>query len=325
MRYFEEAVRAVSALPGARQAGGIDVLPTRGNYSLSYFIEGYEPRPGEPQPSDQIRRAMPGYFAAMRQPVVAGREFTAADDAKAPSVALVNEAWVRRYFPGKDVVGRRIRLDSKRAGGWRIIVGVVSDARERGLDRPSPPVYYFAAAQMPPEQMMLVVRGQVAPALLRDALSRIDPSQPVDKVSTLSDLLSSSLAPRRFPLQLLAVFAALALVLSAVGIYGVTAYSVAQRTREIGVRMAIGASATNVLRMVLGGALQTVALGLCIGTAAALAAGRLITSQLYGVSARDPLTYAAIAALLGVVALAASGIPALRATRIDPMAALRTE
>ena len=325
MRYFEQALRAAASLPGVQHAGGIDVMPMQGNYGLSYFIEGYEPRAGEPQPSDQIRRAMPGYFATMRQRVVGGREFTAGDDAKAPAVALVNEAWVRRYFPGKDVLGRRIRLDSKRSGEWRTIVGVVSDARERGLDRPAPPVYYFAAAQMPPEQMMLVARGRVALPSLREALSRIDPSQPVDRVKALTDLLASSLAPRRFPLQLLAVFAALALVLSAVGIYGVTAYSVAQRTREIGVRMAIGASAANVLRMVLGRALQTVALGLCIGTAAALAGGRLIASQLYGVSARDPLTYLAIAALLGIVALAASGIPALRATRIDPMTALRTE
>jgi len=325
MRYFDRTLRAAASLPGVQQAGAIDVLPMQGNYGLSYFIEGYEPRAGEPQPSDQIRRAMPGYFAAMKQRVVDGREFTAGDDANAPAIALVNEAWVRRYFPGKDVLGRRIRLDSRRGGEWRTIVGVVSDARERGLDRPAPPVYYFAAAQMPPEQMMLVARGRVALPSLREALSRIDPSQPVDKVTALTDLLASSLAPRRFPLQLLAVFAALALVLSAVGIYGVTAYSVAQRTREIGVRMAIGASAATVLRMVLGGALQTVALGLCIGTAAALAGGRLIASQLYGVSARDPLTYVAIAALLGVVALAASGIPALRATRIDPMAALRTE
>jgi putative ABC transport system permease protein len=326
LNYFDQALRAAATLPGVQEAGGIDVMPMQGNYGLSYFIEGYEPRAGEPQPSDQIRRAMPGYFAAMRQRVVGGgREFTAGDDAKAPAVALVNEAWVRRYFPGKDVLGHRIRLDSKRGGEWRTIVGVVSDARERGLDRPAPPVYYFAASQMPPEQMMLVARGRVALPSLREALSRIDPSQPVDRVTALTDLLASSLAPRRFPLQLLAVFAALALVLSAVGIYGVTAYSVAQRTREIGVRMAIGASAANVLRMVLGGALQTVALGLCIGTAAALAGGQLIASQLYGVSARDPLTYLAIAALLGIVALAASGIPALRATRIDPMAALRTE
>jgi putative ABC transport system permease protein len=326
MRYYEDALRAAQSVPGVETAGGVDTMPMRGNYGLTYFIEGYEPRPGEAQPSNQIRRAMPGYFATMKQRVVAGREFTAADDAKAPSVALVNEAWVRRYFPGKEVLGRRIRLDSKRKGGeWRTIVGVVADAHEGGLDRPVPPVYYFAAAQLPPEQMTIVARGRIAPAALQEVLSRVDPSQPVDRVSTVSELLSVSLAPRRFPLQLLAVFAALALLLSAVGIYGVTAYSVAQRTREIGVRMAVGASASSVMRLVLGGALRTVGLGVCIGIAGALAGARVIASQLYGVSARDPATYLAIAGLLAVVALAASGIPAFRATRIDPMVALRTE
>src|SRR3954462_15052751 len=149
----------------------------RGNFGPTSFIEVYEPQSGEPQPSNQIRRAMPGYFAAMRQGIVAGREFTAADDARAPKVALVNEAWVRRYFPGRDVLGRRIRLDSHRGGEWRTIVGVVGDARERGLAQPAPPVYYFAAAQMPPDQMTLVVRGDVSPAALHDTLSRIDVSQ----------------------------------------------------------------------------------------------------------------------------------------------------
>src|SRR5262249_24376352 len=251
--------------------------------------------------------------------------FTAADDAKAPPVALVNEAWVRRYFPGKDVLGRRIRLDSKQGGEWRTIVGGVGDARGRRLDKPGIPVYYFAAAQHPPESMSGVVRGQVTAAALRDALSGVDPAQPVDRVSTLEELVASSLSARRFPLQLLAVFAALALLLSAVGIYGVTSYAVAQRTREIGVRMAIGASAITVMRMILAGALRTVGIGLCIGIVGALAAGRLIASQLYAVSPSDPLTFLSVAVLLAAVALAASGVPALRATRIDPMAALRTE
>ena len=325
MRFFESALRAAASLPGVESAGGINLLPTRGSYGLTYFIEGYEPRAGEPQPSDQIRRAMPGYFATLRQRVVAGRELSASDDRKGPLVALVNEAWVRRYFPGQDVLGKRIRLDSKRSGEWRSIVGVVADARERGLDRPVPPVYYFAAAQHPPEQMTIVVRGHATISALREALSRVDPAQPVDRVSAVSEILSSSLAARRFPLQLLALFAGLALLLSAVGIYGVTSYAVAQRTQEIGVRMAIGASALNVVRMVVGGALRNVVIGVTLGTAAALAGARLIASQLYGVSARDPATYLVIAAVLAVVALAASGIPALRATRIDPMTALRTE
>jgi predicted lysophospholipase L1 biosynthesis ABC-type transport system permease subunit len=233
---------------------------------------------------------------------------------------------VRRYFPGSEVIGRRLKIDTDRhRNAWWTIVGVVSDAREYGLDEPVPPVFYYSAPQEPAEMMTLVVRGRITSAALRDALSRVDPAQPVDRVQPLQDVLATSLAARRFPLRLLAVFAALALVLSAVGIYGVTSYAVAQRTREIGVRMAVGASAGKVVRMVLGSALRTVVIGLCIGAAGALAGGRLIASQLYGVSAHDPLTFVGIAALLALVALAASGIPALRAARIDPMAALRAE
>jgi len=325
-RYFERALRVASEVPGVTAAGGINLLPTRAKFGQTYFIEGYELRPGEAPPTDEFRCVLPGYFSAMRQGVVAGRDFSMADDAKAPPVVLVNEAWVRRYLPGRDVVGRRLQIDTDRArNGWRTIVGVVADAREHGLDQPVPPVFYLAAAQKPPDWMTLVVRGQLTPAALRSELSRIDPAQPLGRGLPLEDVLAASLAPRRFPLQLLGVFAALALALSAVGIYGVTAYAVTQRTREIGVRMAIGASAGAVVRLVLARALRTVGVGLCLGTVAALAGGRLIASQLYGVSARDPLTLAAIAALLAVVALAASGIPALRAARIDPMAALRAE
>jgi len=324
-RYFDEALRVASALPGVQTAGGIDQLPTRGSYNLSYFIEGYQRRPGETEPSDAVRRVWPGYFAAVRERVVAGREFTAADDAKAPLVALVNEAWVRRYFPGRDVIGRRIRLDSKNEGGWRTIVGVVADARERGLDQPAPPVYYFAADQLPPDQMALVVRGTGSAAALREALSRIDPTQPVDRAFPLDEVLSASLAQRRFPLQLLGAFAALALLLSALGIYGVTSYSVAQRTREIGLRMAIGASPAGVVGMVLAGTLRVVVVGLAAGAVLSLASARLLASQLYGVGPRDPLTYVAISALLGVVARLATAVPALRAARVDPMSALRAE
>jgi ABC-type antimicrobial peptide transport system permease subunit len=163
----------------------------------------------------------------------------------------------------------------------------------------------------------------VSIASLRDALARVDPTQPLDKVQPVADVVAASLAPRRFPLQLLGGFALLALILSALGIYGVTAYSVAQRTREIGLRMAVGASPVRVLRMVIGGSLRVVVLGLAAGAAGALAGGQVLSAQLYGVSARDPLTFAAIAAVLALVAMAASAIPALRAARIDPMAALR--
>ncbi|TMA46036.1 MAG: permease, partial [Deltaproteobacteria bacterium] len=162
----------------------------------------------------------------MRQRILAGRDFSAADDAKAPLVVLVNDAWARRYFPGKEVVGRRIKIDTERhRDAWWTIVGVVSDAREYGLDEAVPPVFYYSAPQEPPDQMTLVVRGRITPAAVRQALSRVDPAQPVDRVLPLEDVLASSLAVRRFPLQLLAAFAALALLLSAVGIYGVTSYA----------------------------------------------------------------------------------------------------
>jgi putative ABC transport system permease protein len=326
-RYYRDALRAAAALPGGRAVGGIDMLPVTGaRYQLSYFIEGYEAAPGEPQPTNQIRSPLPGYFAAMRQPIVAGREFTPADDDKAPQVAMVNEAWVRRYFPGKDVVGRRIRLDTTRRGRgeWRTIVGVVADAREFGLDKPAPPVYYFCALQFDPEQMTVVVRGSSA-ADLRSALAPIDPTQPLYRVRPFGDITSASLQARRFPLQLLGVFAALALILSALGIYGVTSYAVAQRTREIGLRIAIGASPGEVVRLVLTASLRVVLAGLATGALAAIAGSRVLASQLYGISARDPLTLIAITSLLALVAAVASGIPALRAARIDPMNALRTE
>ncbi len=327
-RYFERALQAAAALPGVQSVGGIDRLPVEGRYQLSYFIEGYLPAPGEPQPSNDVRRVAPGYFKTVRQRVTSGREFSAADDARAPLVALVNEAWVRRYFPGRDVLGQRLRLDSTKDGKHRTIVGVVADAHERGLDQQPVPVYDLPVAQLPPDQLELTLRASRPEALLasaRDAFSRIDASQPVGRLALLEELASAWLAPRRFPLQLLAAFAALALVLSALGIYGVTSYAVAMRTREIGVRMAIGASASSVVRMVLVSTLRLVALGLAVGLAAALALGHLLASQLYGVSAHDPLTYAAIATLLALVALAASGLPALRAARVDPMTALRAE
>jgi predicted permease len=330
-RYFDRAYAELKLLPGVQEIGATDRLPLEGDYRLSYFIEGYVPPPGQPDVSDLFRRVMPGYFHAMRQPVVAGREITAADDAKAPLVALVNEAWVRRYFPGRDVVGRRVRMDSRdpQVAQWRTIVGVVGDAHDKGLDQPAAPVYYFASAQMPPDQMTVVLRS-AQPLLLvgpaRAAVARLDASQPSGDIGPLEETLSASLAPRRFPLQLLGCFAVLAVLLSAVGIYGVTAYAVAQRTRELGVRMAVGASGADVVRLVLRQAFVLAAAGVAVGTLVALASAKVLASLLVeGVSTRDPLTYAAVIAVLSLVALAASAVPALRASRIDPMTALRSE
>ncbi|MCA1828031.1 MAG: ABC transporter permease [Myxococcales bacterium] len=321
--YFTEALRRLEALPGVTSAGGINVAPLGGRTDRSYEIEGYTLEAGRPGTDDEFREATPGYFKTIGTPVVTGREFAASDDAKAPRVVLVNEAWVRAYFPGRDVIGKRLRYH--KADEWRTIVGVVGDSHDFGFDKPTPPVYYVPAAQWPPYQLTFMVRTSLPANLVREALTSVDATQPVDRVEPFADRISGALAARRFPLQLLGLFAGLALVLSALGIYGVTAYGVTQRTQEIGVRIAIGAQRGDVLRMIMGGALKLAALGVAIGLFAALLGGQILASQLYGVSARDPLTFAAIPVLLALVALVASFLPARKAASVDPMSALRTE
>ncbi|HYV64676.1 MAG TPA: ABC transporter permease [Myxococcales bacterium] len=328
VRYWSEAVRRISALPGVDSAGAIGGAPLEGIGDWSYDIEGYEPKPGE-SPDDQLRQVTPGYFRAMRIPIRQGRDLSETDDAKAPLVILVNEAWVRRFFPGQDVIGRRIRLGDKR-GKPRSIAGVVGDSHDLGLEAPTPPMLFVPQAQLATPRMTLMVRAQggqpeALAQSVQAALMDLDRSQPADWVAPFEQRIAGALAPRRFPLQLLGVFAALALVLSALGIYSVTAYGVTQRTREIGVRIAIGALQRDVLRMVMWGALKLAAAGVALGLCGAMAGARLLSSQLYGVGSRDPLTYAAISGLLTAVALVASWLPARRATRVDPVIALRTE
>jgi predicted permease len=326
LAYYRRAMQAAAAIPGAQAAGGASNIPYDNRpITQTYFIEGYALRAGEPNPTDIMRLTMPGYFAALDQRVVHGRAFTENDDAKAPLVALVNEAWVRRYFPGQDVIGRRFRIDETDKTKMRTIVGIAADTREEGLDKPAVPIFFLSALQDPPPWLTVVVRGHISPGAVREPLSNVDRTQPVDRVQPLAATLETSLSQRRFPLQLLECFAVLALFLSAIGIYGVTAYAVAQRTRELGVRLAIGATGGQVLRLVLGRALLLALAGVGLGVALAAGAARLIASQLYGVSAADPLTYAAVIALLGCTTLLASAMPALRAARIDPMTALRAE
>jgi predicted permease len=335
IRYWDEAMRRVSALPGVASAGATNMLPLQGRTDWSFNLEGFEPKTPDATPDDELRRVMPGYFETMRIPLRRGRAFIAADDEKAPYVAVVNEAWARKYFPGQDVIGKRLRFSpgdepATPFNAWRTIVGVVADTHDFGLDAASPPVYYLPQPQLPETDMVIVARtAGPAPsslaAQMRSALAGIDAVQPVDWAQPLVERIESALAPRRFPLQLLAAFAVLALALSALGIYGVTSYLVTQRTREIGVRIAIGAQASDVLRMVMGGAIRLAGAGAALGLALALIGGGVLSSQLYGVSSRDPATYAAICLVLGGVVLAASWLPARRATRVDPATALRAE
>jgi putative ABC transport system permease protein len=330
IRYWDEALRRVAALPGARSAGGVNIPPLQDRSDWSFELEGYVPPSPDAAPDDEMRRTLPGYFETLRIALRQGRAFTAADDARAPYVAMVNEAWVRKYTPGQDPVGRRIRFGHGEGelGRWRSIVGVAADTHDFGLDAQSPPVYYLPQAQLPTTHMVVMARSSNPAALvqeMRAALAGIDAAQPVDWVQPWEERVDSALAPRRFPLQLLGAFAALALALSALGIYGVTSYAVTQRTREIGVRLAIGAQPRDVLAMVMGGALRLAALGVGLGLLVSLLGARILAAQLYGVGARDPLTYLGIAALLAAVAVFASWLPARRATRVDPAVALRAE
>ena len=328
-RYWSDAMRRVSELPGVESVGAISDPPLQGFSDWSYNIEGYQPGAGESFPDDQLRHVTPGYFRSMRIPVHQGRDVAVGDDARAPLVLFVNEAWVRRFFPGQDVIGKHIRLGNDKAPP-RSIAGVVGDSHDMGLDAPTPPMLFAPQAQLATARMTLMVRAsggrpESVAQSVQGALMDLDRSQPSDWITPFEQRIEGALAPRRFPLQLLGIFAALALVLSALGIYGVTAYGVTQRTREIGVRIAIGAQQSQVLRMVMLGAVKLAAAGVALGLCGALLGARLLSSQLYGVGARDPVTYAAISALLTAVALLASWLPARRATRVDPMIALRTE
>jgi predicted permease len=323
--YWTEAVRRASALPGVAVAGAVNIPPLEGRTDWSYTVEGYVFKPGEPGLDDEFRRVTAGYFASLRIPVLRGREVSASDDAQAPFVALVNDAWVRRFFPGQDVLGKRVRFGGDKSP-WHTIVGVVGDAHELGLDRPTPPTLYAPEAQISDGALTLMARASPAVAdALRKTLADLDPTQPVEFVQPYEARINDALAPRRFPLQLFAAFAALAVALCAVGIYGVTAYGVTQRTKEIGVRIAIGATRGEVVRMVLRSAARLAAVGVAIGLGTALVLARLLESQLFGISAHDPLTYASISVLLGLLAIGASFQPALRAARTDPMTALRSE
>ncbi len=327
-RYFAEAVRRAALLPGVVSAGAVNVPPLEDRTDWSYDVEGYARRPGEGQPDNEFRRVAGAYFKTMHTPIVRGREFGDGDTEGSAPVAMVNDAWARHYFPGEEVLGKRLRVGGDKAP-WRSIVGVVADMHDFGFDAPAPIVYYVPLAQFAESKMTLMLRTGGSPEALakplRDALLSLDRAQPPDYAMPFDQRIAFALLPRRFPLQILGAFAALALVLSALGIYGVTAYGVTQRTREFGVRIAIGAQPRDVITMVIAGSLRLAVLGVCLGVLVGLVGARVLASQLYGVSAQDPLTYAAIALLLALVAVLASVLPALRATRVDPMSALRAE
>jgi putative ABC transport system permease protein len=331
--FYRQLVESLASAPGVEAAGAIDdLMLTRLPSSSSLYAQGQPPpRPGEVNLPVAYNSVTPAFFRTLDIRMVRGRPLDERDAAQRPPVVLVNEALVRRFFPNEDPIGRRVTFDDPTSptAVWRTIVGVVADARRYGLDEAPRPELYFPYAQAPRRYMTIVMRTAGDPAALaavaRAAVWGIDPEQPVSEVRTLDQILTRSLAARRFSMLLLAVFAATALALAAVGLYGVVAYSIARRTREFGVRLALGAQPRDLVRLVLAHSLGLTLAGLVIGLFFSLAATRALSTMLYEVSATDPVTLGAISVVLALVAAAASSLPARRALRVDPVVALRAE
>ena len=327
--FWNEALRRVQQLPGIEAAGLTVVLPLSGsNTDSSFAIEGRELRPNEPGPDEELRIVTADYFRVLRTPLLRGRFFSKGDNVDAPGVAIINDALAKKYWLNEDALGKRITFSDTRKPDvkWLTIVGIVRSIRHRGLDVDPAPEYYLPLAQRPQSSMILAVRSVqdsrgLASAIRREIQS-IDPDQPIANVRTLENVTADSVAPRRMSMVLLGAFAGIALLLAGVGIYGVISYLVVQRTHEIGVRMALGAQRSDVLRLVVGHAAKLVGIGTLIGLLLALFSTRTLSALLYNVGAFDAGIFIFVTIALAAIAVLASYIPALRATRADPMIAL---
>jgi len=327
--FWDEALHRVQQLPGVEAAGFTIVLPLSGsNTDSSFRIEGREMRPNEPGPDEELRIVTSDYFRVLKTPLLRGRFFSEADNADAPGVVIINDALAKKYWANEDALGKRITFSDPRKPDpeWLTIVGIVRSIRHRGLDVDPAPEYYLSLAQRAQNQMILVVRSTQDPRSLTSAIRReiqsIDPDQPIANVRTLETVTADSVAPRRMSMVLLGAFAGIALLLAGVGIYGVISYLVVQRTHEIGVRMALGAQRSDVLKLVVGHAVKLVGIGAVIGLILAFFSTRTLSASLYNVGAFDAATFVFVTIALSAVGLLASYIPALRATRADPMIAL---
>jgi putative ABC transport system permease protein len=325
-QFYERILQRIAALPGVTAVGATSHLPlTSYNMGAQLRVEGRQPREGENPPSAPVARVNPDYFRTMGISLRAGRLINDSDTQDAPGVALLSETLARRLFPDEDPLGKRLSV----AGLGATIIGVVSDIRYTGLDGEIEQAVYLSYRQLPRSGMALVLRGAVEPSslapTLRNAVREIDPALPVYDVMTMNERLSNSVAARRFNLLLLGGFAVLALLLAGVGVYGVISYVVTQRTHEVGIRMALGAQSADVVRLFIKQGMAIVIFGVALGLIGAFALTRVMRSLLFDVSASDPLTFACVALLLSLVALAACYLPARRAARIDPLASLRRE
>lgn len=329
--FFKEAVERIASLPGVESVGATSGLPLSGAENAgSFTIEGKPLPRGTDSPVVDRRVVTPNYFPTMGIPVVRGRDFNEADNATAPGVLIVSESWAQRYLPDEEALGKRVKLgraDSNRP--WLTIVGVVGDVKHTSIDSEIRPHVYWPQAQRPTGLMTVAIKSSTDPATIisavRNEVRAMDQDQPISDVKMMEQYVSDSLSRRRLNMTLLGIFAALALLLASIGIYGVMSYTVTQRTREIGIRIALGANRADVLRLVVGQGMIPAVIGIVLGLGASIALTRAISSLLYGVSATDPLIFTGVAVLLTLVALLASYIPARRAARVDPMVALRYE
>lgn len=331
--FYQQVLERMKNLPGVQSSGAITSLPLSGNNSsTSFVIEGREMPAAVEKPLSEYRTISPDYFRAMSIPLLKGREFNELDHEKASGVVIINETMARRFFPNEDPIGKRLGLSGP--PDWREIVGVVGDVKDLGLDAEPKPESYMPYLQsslsyLEYSSMVLVIRTAADPTsmvpTLRGVIQAVDRDQPIYNVKTMEQYLSESISQQQFNTLLLIIFGVVAIVLATIGIYGLMAYSVAQRTHEIGIRMAMGAQHSDVLKLVVGQGMILGLIGVTIGLVAAFALTRVLSSLLYQVSATDPFTFIGLSLLLVTVAMVASYIPAYRATKIDPIIALRYE
>lgn len=328
-QFYDVVLERLAASPGVELVAASMGAPMQGTMSSGITVEGVESDPNVVQEIG-YNMVRGDYFKVLGVPLIEGRVFDASDTPDSVRTSLVNQAAVKAYFGGRNPIGQRIRIGPNAKAPWSTVIGVVGDMRDESLDIPAKPRFYDNARKNTWWRSFTVVvraRGEPTDAipLIRDAVRAADPSLAVRNIATMEAMIGESLAARRFSLGLATAFAVLALILAAVGIYGVLAYSVSARTREFGVRLALGASPASVLQQVLREGVAWSLLGLVIGVAAALAGGRLLAGMLYGVAASDPLTYAVVAAGLMLVVVGACVVPALRATRVDPLTSMRAD
>jgi putative ABC transport system permease protein len=328
--FFNHVLEQVSALPGVEFASAVDSLPLQGGSTQPVAVEGQPVVPMADQPEVAVRLIAPGYLRVMKIPLKQGRDITEADNANARPVILVSESFARRFWPNENPIGKHVKLTFL-PGEASEVVGVVGDVRLNGLSvtEPVQSVYHVMAQNPQTTFMRLAVRTGLPPANLisavTEAIHRVDADEPVVDVQTMEEVVDQSIAQNRLNMILLSAFAGLALLLASIGIYGVQAYAVRQRTREVGIRVAMGAQPAEVFRLIIGQGLRLATTGIVIGLAASFGLTRLMASQLYGLSATDPWTFVGVSMVLLTVTLAACFIPARRATRIDPVVALRYE